>query len=90
MGDYTRKNLASIGDIAAVQTCSCCRDKILHINFYNTTLRMTKEHFRYYTAMLNEAMLMIDESGEILRELEGIYHFYSFFSSRGNTEENNS
>ncbi len=81
MSEHNRITLAGIGDIASVQTCSCCNNEVIHINFYNTTIRLNKEHFRNYTAMLNEAMLKIDETGEFKEELAGIYHFYNFLGS---------
>lgn len=83
MAEHKRTNLSSIGDFASVQTCSCCNDEVLHVNFYNMTIRLTKEYFRAYTSMLNEAMLRIDDTGEFKEELQGIYHFYSFL---GNNE----
>ena len=81
MESHNKTNLATIGDYASVQTCSCCNNEIIHINFYNMTMRLTKECFSSYVKMLNEAMLKIDDSGEFKEALEGIYHFYNFIGS---------
>ena len=87
MEEHRRETLSSIGEFASVQTCSCCDNAIVHVNFYNTTLRLTKEHFRVYTSMLNEAMLKIDSDGDFKQELEGLFHFYDFLARPNNDEE---
>lgn len=80
--DY-RTRLAAIGDYASVQSCGCskCNNNVLHINFYNMTMRLTKDYFKAYVEMLNEAMFKIDTTGEFRDSLEGIYHFYDFLGS---------
>ncbi|MDC7125828.1 MAG: hypothetical protein PQJ46_09680 [Spirochaetales bacterium] len=91
MEKHNKTNLSEIGDFASVQSCGCCNCKndVLHINFYNTTMRLTKEYFKAYVTMLNEAMFKIDENGEFREELEGIYNFYNFLGSDEGQDENN-
>jgi hypothetical protein len=73
--------LSSIDNYASVNTCGCCKNEVLHVNFYNTTVRMTKDNFKDYVTMLNEAMMKIDETGEFCETLGSMYRYFSYLQS---------
>ncbi len=78
MNKHEQITLSSVGDYASVNTCSCCSNNIIHVNFYNSTLRLTREYFREYVTMLNDAMIKIDDTGEFCETLGSMSRFYSY------------
>ena len=78
MEDNSRHTLASLENFGSVQTCACCDHKIFHINFFNMSVRLKKEHFRCFVELLNDAMLKVDDQGEFTQRMEGMLQFYNY------------
>jgi hypothetical protein len=81
MENHQQIVLSSIENFASVNICGCgqCNSDVLHINYGNTTLRLTRRQCRRYVNMLNEALLSLDMDGEYRKNLEGLclYHKYT-------------
>ncbi len=78
MEEGNKNVLASCKDYASVHTCECCNHEVIHINFYNLTMRLPRKQMKDFVGMLNAAMLKIDESGEFSQTMEGVFNFHNY------------
>ncbi len=88
MSSHSFITLAQTGGYSSVMTCISCNDGVLHVNFYDTSIRMHKDIFLDFVSMLNKAVKKIqtkdgyahvkDNSDVFMKSIQNIIDKYRY------------